>query len=74
MYSALPQDLLSRIFDPPLRGQRKCIVSTNIAETSLTVSGIIDAGFTKTKVFNPMDSLQLVPVIQVSGLDVLGEL
>lgn len=44
---------------------RKCIVATNIAETSLTVDGIlfvIDPGFCKMKVFNPrigMDALQV---------------
>jgi HrpA-like RNA helicase len=44
---------------------RKCIVATNIAETSLTVDGIyfvIDPGFCKLKVFNPkigMDALQV---------------
>lgn len=35
---------------------RKCIVSTNIAETSLTVDGIIyviDSGYVKMKVYNP---------------------
>ncbi|KAH9259300.1 hypothetical protein BASA81_002343 [Batrachochytrium salamandrivorans] len=73
MYSTLPQDLQSKIFEPARRGQRKCIVSTNIAETSLTVNGIkyvVDAGFTKTKVFNPrigMDALRLVPVSQAAA-------
>lgn len=73
MYSTLPQDLQARIFEPARRGQRKCIVSTNIAETSLTVNGIkyvVDAGYTKTKVFNPrigMDALRLVPVSQAAA-------
>ena len=44
---------------------RKCVVATNIAETSLTLDGIlfvIDPGFCKLKVFNPrigMDALQV---------------
>ncbi|CAN0447664.1 unnamed protein product, partial [Hapterophycus canaliculatus] len=43
----------------------RCVVSTNIAETSLTVDGVryvIDAGFCKLKVYNPkigMDALQV---------------
>ena len=43
----------AKIFDPAPPGTRKCIVSTNIAETSLTVDGIlyvIDSGYCKMKV------------------------
>ncbi|KHJ74957.1 helicase associated domain protein [Oesophagostomum dentatum] len=52
---------------------RKCIVATNIAETSLTVDGIlfvIDPGFCKMKVYNPrigMDALQIFPISQASA-------
>ena len=37
MYSQLPADLQAKIFEKAEGGARKCIVSTNIAETSLTV-------------------------------------
>ncbi len=49
------------------------IVSTNIAETSLTVDGIkyvIDAGYCKLKVYNPkigMDALQMTPISQANA-------
>ena len=72
IYSQLPQDLQAKIFDKAADGQRKCIVSTNIAETSLTVDGIlyvVDTGFVKMKVFNPkmgMDSLQVFPCSQAA--------
>ena len=36
MYSQLPADLQAKIFDSAAAGTRKCIISTNIAETSLT--------------------------------------
>lgn len=71
MYSQLPADLQSKIFDKA--GARKCIVSTNVAETSLTVDGIyyvIDSGFIKLKVYNPkigMDALQVFPVSRASA-------
>jgi pre-mRNA-splicing factor ATP-dependent RNA helicase DHX38/PRP16 len=44
---------------------RKAVVSTNIAETSLTLDGIfyvVDTGYVKMKVYNPkmgMDALQV---------------
>ncbi|KAI6679317.1 hypothetical protein NL676_033198 [Syzygium grande] len=40
IYSQLPADLQSKIFQKAEDGARKCIVATNIAETSLTVDGI----------------------------------
>jgi len=38
IYSQLPADLQAKIFDRGEGGARKCIVATNIAETSLTGS------------------------------------
>ena len=73
MYSQLPSDLQAKIFLKAKPNQRKCIVSTNIAETSLTVDGIkfvVDSGFTKISVFNPrvgMDVLTLVPISQANA-------
>jgi pre-mRNA-splicing factor ATP-dependent RNA helicase DHX38/PRP16 len=73
IYSQMPADLQAKIFAPTEDGRRKCIVATNIAETSLTVDGImyvIDAGFSKLKVYNPrmgMDSLQITPISQANA-------
>ncbi|XP_067934031.1 pre-mRNA-splicing factor ATP-dependent RNA helicase PRP16-like [Watersipora subatra] len=73
IYSQLPSDLQAKIFQKNKDGIRKCVVATNIAETSLTVDGIIyviDAGYCKLKVFNPkigMDSLQVFPISQANA-------
>jgi pre-mRNA-splicing factor ATP-dependent RNA helicase DHX38/PRP16 len=73
MYSQLPADLQAKIFDGTQDGSRKCIISTNIAETSLTVDGIkyvVDCGYSKIKVYNPkigMDALQIGPESQANA-------
>jgi len=73
VYSALPSEMQSRIFEPAPEGKRKCIVATNIAEASLTIDGIlyvVDPGFSKQKAFNPklgMDSLVVTPISQASA-------
>ena len=41
LYSSLPPQQQSKIFDPPPAGGRKVVVSTNIAETSLTIDGVV---------------------------------
>lgn len=71
VYSALPSEMQTRIFDPAPPGSRKVVIATNIAETSLTIDGIfyvVDPGFVKQKVYNSktgMDSLVVTPISQV---------
>lgn len=73
LYSELPGERQAMIFDPAPPGTRKCVIATNIAETSLTVDGIkyvIDSGYCKFKVFNPrmgMDALSVFPVSQAGA-------
>lgn len=52
MYAALPSHQQARIFQPPPKGARKIILSTNIAETSITIPGVryvVDSGMCKEK-------------------------
>ena len=71
IYSTLPSDVQAKIFE--YSDKRKCIVATNIAETSLTLDGVkfvIDTGFCKLKVYNPkigMDALQITPISQANA-------
>mmetsp|Transcript_16963 Transcript_16963/g.59326 ORF Transcript_16963/g.59326 Transcript_16963/m.59326 type:complete len:1166 (+) Transcript_16963:153-3650(+) len=73
VYSALPSEMQTMIFEPPPPGCRKCIVATNIAEASLTIDGIffvVDPGMAKLKTYNAktgMDSLLITPVSQANA-------
>lgn len=73
VYSALPSEMQTRIFDPAPPGSRKIVIATNIAETSLTIDGIyyvVDPGFVKQKVYNSktgMDSLVVTPISQAQA-------
>lgn len=73
VYSALPSEMQTRIFEPTPPGSRKVVIATNIAETSLTIDGIyyvVDPGFVKQNVYNPktgMDSLVVTPISQAQA-------
>ncbi|XP_034540262.1 LOW QUALITY PROTEIN: ATP-dependent RNA helicase DHX33-like [Notolabrus celidotus] len=69
LYASLPQTQQLRVFQPAPKGCRKVILSTNIAETSVTISGIkyvIDTGMVKAKRFNPDSGLEVLAVQRVS--------
>ena len=73
LFAALPQSAQQRIFQPAPANTRKVILSTNIAETSVTVPGVrfvVDTGKAKTKQFRNrlgLDSLLVKPISQSSA-------
>uniref|UniRef100_A0A674ED00 RNA helicase n=1 Tax=Salmo trutta TaxID=8032 RepID=A0A674ED00_SALTR len=73
IYANLPSDMQAKIFSPTPPGSRKVVVATNIAETSLTIDGIIyviDPGFCKQKSYNArtgMESLIVTPCSRASA-------
>ena len=64
----------AKIFEPTPPNARKVVLATNIAETSLTIDGIIyviDPGFNKQKSYNArtgMESLVVTPISKVSEI------
>lgn len=73
IYANLPSELQTKIFEPTPPGARKVVLATNIAETSLTVDGVvyvIDPGFVKENVYNArtgMESLIVTPCSRASA-------
>ncbi|KAI9822805.1 MAG: DEAH-box ATP-dependent RNA helicase prp22 [Phylliscum demangeonii] len=73
VYSALPSEMQSKIFEPAPPGCRKVVIATNIAETSITIDLIyyvIDPGFVKQNAYDPklgMDSLVVTPISQAQA-------
>ena len=56
LYGRLSKEEQERVFIPPPKGKIKIVVSTNIAETSVTIDGItsvIDSGLAKMNYYNP---------------------
>jgi RNA helicase HrpA len=72
LYGRLGKEEQERVFDMPPFGKKKMIVSTNIAETSVTINGItsvIDSGQAKLNFYNPhtyTSSLIETPVSKAS--------
>ncbi|CAJ2658902.1 ATP-dependent RNA helicase DHX35-like protein [Trifolium pratense] len=69
LYSGLPRADQELVFTPTARGKRKVVISTNIAETSLTLEGIVyvvDSGFSKQRFYNPISDIENLVVAPIS--------
>ncbi|CAD7701368.1 unnamed protein product [Ostreobium quekettii] len=78
LYSGLPGYYQMQALQPPQRGHRKVVVATNIAETSVTIEGVvyvIDSCYMKTRCYNPingLDSLIVTPISKASAAQRAG--
>ncbi|MCI1208630.1 MAG: ATP-dependent RNA helicase [Treponema sp.] len=72
LYGRLPKEDQEKVFDPAPFGKKKVVISTNIAETSITIDGIttvIDPGLAKLNFYSPRtftSSLVELPVSKAS--------
>ncbi|KAG8923302.1 hypothetical protein FRC02_011231 [Tulasnella sp. 418] len=69
LHAGLPTDEQLRVFETTERGTRKVVISTNIAEASVTIDGIkfvVDCGFVKVRTYNPTTSLSSLTPIPTS--------
>ncbi|KAI7892139.1 P-loop containing nucleoside triphosphate hydrolase protein [Mucor mucedo] len=78
LYAGLTIEEQLQVFESAPKYTRKIIVSTNIAEASVTLEGIvyvIDTGFVKVRAYNPktgMEALVVTPVSKASALQRAG--
>lgn len=78
LYAGLSSEQQLYVFEPAPENTRKVIVSTNIAEASVTIDGIVyvvDCGFVKLRGFNPqsgIESLTATPVSKASATQRAG--
>ncbi|KAI9806396.1 MAG: hypothetical protein M1833_003583 [Piccolia ochrophora] len=78
LYAGLSTEQQLYVFETAPENTRKVIVSTNIAEASVTIDGIvyvIDCGFVKLRAFNPstgIETLTATPVSKASATQRAG--
>ncbi|KAK4290124.1 hypothetical protein Pmani_036961 [Petrolisthes manimaculis] len=69
LYSMLTPDKQKMVFDGAPEGMRLCVVSTNVAETSLTIPSVkyvVDSGKVKEKVYDKVTGVSMFHVTWTS--------
>lgn len=69
LYAGLSSEQQMYIFEPAPENTRKVVVSTNIAEASITIDGVvyvIDSGFVKLRAFNPETGIETLTATPIS--------
>uniref|UniRef100_A0A8B9IL40 DExH-box helicase 34 n=1 Tax=Anser cygnoides TaxID=8845 RepID=A0A8B9IL40_ANSCY len=69
LHSTLSVGEQDKVFDVPPPGVRKCILATNIAETSVTIDGVrfvLDSGKVKEMSYDPQGKLQRLQEFWIS--------
>lgn len=69
LYGQLPVSQQVAAILPDLKGRRKVVLATSIAETSLTIEGVhivVDSGFGRTMKFDPGTGLSRLTTIEIS--------
>lgn len=69
LYGSLPQQAQDQAILPTPKGQRKVVLATTIAETSLTIEGIrvvIDCGLKRVSRFDPANAMSKLETVRVS--------
>ncbi|KAK9460378.1 P-loop containing nucleoside triphosphate hydrolase protein [Lipomyces oligophaga] len=78
LYAGLSRAEQTLIFEPAPENSRKVILSTNVAEASVTIDGIVyvvDCGFVKLRYYDPklkQDSLIMRPISKASAIQRAG--
>ncbi|KAK9801894.1 hypothetical protein WJX73_008521 [Symbiochloris irregularis] len=74
LYAALPPEQQARVFEPAPDGCRRIIVATNVAETSITVDGVVyvvDTGVVKQKAYDPHTGMETLTVTSISKVQAI---
>jgi ATP-dependent helicase HrpB len=74
LHGDLPAAEQSRAVDPDPRGRRKVILSTNVAETSVTipdVAAVVDSGLARVAAYSPWTGLPTLATAKVSRASAL---
>ncbi|TMW60543.1 hypothetical protein Poli38472_000585 [Pythium oligandrum] len=69
IFAAMPREQQMKVFEPAMKGVRKVILATNIAETSITINGIryvVDTGLVKQRSFVAKSGMEMLLTEPVS--------